>query len=160
VAGTFCIDPTTAPLADIRASVGSIMWRYQREQQQHVVSGVLEQAATGRPTALGPKECLWAGSVAAINTLLVHDDVTVPGVVCDESGWLATSGDVCPPCGNAARVTPGVIDELVVAVIEAGGSVWHIEADTKFGEYLVAAELRFPSPPTPGDGSAKGVSRP
>jgi hypothetical protein len=67
-----------------------------------------------------------------------------------------------PPETSARHAgTPlGVIDELVVAVIEAGGSVWHIEADTKFGEYLVAAELRLPSPPTPGDGPAKGVSRP
>jgi hypothetical protein len=33
-------------------------------------------------------------------------------------------------------------------VIDEGGSARHVEADTKLSEYLVAAELRFPLPPS------------
>ena len=35
--------------------------------------------------------------------LLVEDGLEAPGVVCDESGWLAMSGEVCPLCGRATR---------------------------------------------------------
>ncbi len=163
VAGTFSVDPATAPLAEIRGSVGSILQGYQREQEQRLVSGVLEKAAMGGPAALGLESCLWAGSVAAIKTLLVQDGATMPGVLCDQSGWLALSGEVCPLCGRPTRRTPDVIDELVASVLDEGGSASHIEtehgrgdrpdqgqrSDTTLNEYTVAAELRFPLPPVP-----------
>jgi peptide chain release factor subunit 1 len=148
VAGTFHADPATAPPAEIRKSARSILERYEREQEQRLISGVLEKAAVGGPAALGLESCLQAGSMAAINTLLVQEGATAPGVVCDESGWLAPSGDTCPICGKPTRHTPDVIDELVTVVIDEGGSTRHIEAGTELSEYLVAAELRFPLPPT------------
>jgi peptide chain release factor subunit 1 len=148
VAGTFGVDPTTAPLAEIRSSASSILERYEREEELRLVSEVFEKAAMGQPAALGLESCLQAAPVAAIKTLLVLQGAIAPGVVCDESRWLAASGDVCPVCGNPTRRTPDVIDELVAVVIDEGGSARHVEADTKLSEYLVAAELRFPLPPS------------
>jgi hypothetical protein len=148
LAGTFSVDPTTAPLAEIRSSASSILERYEREEEQRLVSEVLEKAAMGRPAALGLESCLQAAPVSAIKTLLVVQGAIAPGVVCDESRWLAASGDICPLCGKPTRRTPDVIDELVAVVIDEGGSAKHVEADTKLSEYLVAAELRFPLPPS------------
>ena len=148
VAGTFSVDPATAPLAEIRSSASSILERYEREEEMRLVSEVFEKAAMGQPAALGLESCLQAAPVAAIKTLLVLQGAIAPGVVCDESRWLAASGDVCPVCGNPTRRTPDVIDELVAVVIDEGGSARHVEADTKLSEYLVAAELRFPLPPS------------
>jgi hypothetical protein len=148
VAGTFSVDPATAPLAEICDSGRSILERYEREEEHRLVSGVLEKAAMGQPAALGLDSCLRAAPVAAIKTLLVQEGAIAPGVVCDESGWLALTGDTCPLCGKPTRRTPDVIDELVAAVIDEGGSARHVEADTKLSEYLVAAELRFQLPPS------------
>jgi peptide chain release factor subunit 1 len=50
--------------------------------------------------------------------------------------------------GKPTRRSPDVIDELVAVVIDEGGSAKHVEVDTKLSEYLVAAELRFPLPPS------------
>jgi peptide chain release factor subunit 1 len=44
-----------------------------------------------------------------------------------------------------------VIDELVEAVIDEGGSIHHVRADAELREYLAAALLRFPLPPAPDD---------
>ena len=44
-------------------------------------SRVLELAAVGGLAALGPQDCLWAGSMSAIDTLPVRDGTTLPGVV-------------------------------------------------------------------------------
>jgi hypothetical protein len=85
--------------------------------------------------------------MSAIDTLLVRDGATLAGVVCDESRWLAASGDICPVCGKPTRYAPDVLDELAVAVIETGGSARQIAADLTPEEYLTAAELRFPPPP-------------
>ena len=58
-----------------------------------------------------------AGSMSAIDTLLVRAGAAVPGVVCDESRWLAVSGGLCPVCGSPTRHTADVLDELAAAVI-------------------------------------------
>jgi peptide chain release factor subunit 1 len=146
VAGTFSVDPATAPAAEIRAAAAAIMERYERDEEQRLVS-VFEKAATSQFAALGLASCLWAGTVAAIQTLLVQEGVPAPGVVCDESGWLALAGDACPLCGKPARHAPDVIDELAQAVIDEGGSIKHVEAGTKLVDHVVAAHLRFPLPP-------------
>lgn len=149
VAGSFCVDPSAAPLAEVRANAEAIVQRSERSREQRLVAEVLGKSAAGGLAAVGLAPCLWAGSVAAIQTLLVQEDATAPGVVCDESGWLALAGDACPLCGKPARRTPDVIDELVNAVIEERGTIGHIEADTNLKKHTLAATLRFPLPPLP-----------
>jgi len=147
VAGTFSADPIATPVAEIRSSAEGVMRRYQHEQNQRLVAHVLELAAAGGLAAVGPEDCLWAGSMSAIDTLLVRDGATLVGVVCDESRWLAASGDICPVCGKPTRYAPDILDELAAAVIETGGSARQIAADLMPDEYPTAAQLRFPPPP-------------
>lgn len=150
LAGTFSIDPHTATTASVRPNAEAIFDRYELEDQRRALSELLESVASGSLAAVGLEPCLWAGSVTAVGTLLVQDGAAARGVVCDESGWFATSGETCPLCGGPTRKTPDVIDELVEAVIDKGGSVRHVRAETDLREHLAAAWLRFPLPPGPG----------
>ncbi len=147
--GTFQADPGTVTSADIRRTVESIVDGYEQEEDRRAVADVLELAATGRPAAVGLADTLWAASAAAVQHLVVDDGAIAPGVVCDESGWLATEGAICPMCGGPTRPTADVIDELVETVIDDGGSIEHIEAETDLRKHQVAAALRFPLPPRP-----------
>jgi peptide chain release factor subunit 1 len=150
VAGTFVIDAKTATRNDIKQQAGEVLERYEREEERRLVEQTLERAAAGGWAAVGLSDCLWAGSVAAIEKLLVQEDAIVPGVVCDESGWLGTAGETCPLCGKPLRQTPDILDELAQTVIDESGSIEHVEADTQLKALLAAAELRFPLPPKPG----------
>ena len=156
VAGTFDIDDATGREAEIRRTAEGIVDRYEREEERRLVAEVMERVAVGDAAAAGLDQCLWAGSAAAVQLLLVQDGATAPGVVCDESGWLATAGEACPLCGMRTRRTPDVIDELVEAVMAAGGSIEHVLADTTLKQHMVAASLRFPLPPVPGAGAGAG----
>ncbi|HSZ48637.1 MAG TPA: hypothetical protein VK823_25095 [Streptosporangiaceae bacterium] len=147
LAGSFSIDPPTATVAEVRAGAEAILRRYEGDQEQKAVAEVLDRAAAGGLAAVGVSACLWAGSVAAIQTLLVQEGVTLPGVICEDSRWLALSGDTCPLCGKLAQHTPDVIDELVQAVVDEGGSIEHVDVDTPLKEHTLAAALRFPLPP-------------
>jgi peptide subunit release factor 1 (eRF1) len=147
LAGSFSIDPPTATAAEVRAGADAVLQGYESDQQQKDVAEVLDRAAAGGLAAVGVPACLWAASVAAIQTLLVQEGMTAAGVVCDDSAWLALAGDTCPLCGKPTRHSPDVIDELVQAVIDEGGSIEHVEADTPLAEHGVAAALRFPLPP-------------
>lgn len=151
VAETFTIDPNTATIGEIRASTDAVVDRYERDEERRWVAEVFAKDAAGGNAAVGLERSLWAGSVAAIQRLLVQEDATAAGVVCDESGWLAESGDTCIICGQPTRRTDDVIDELAEAVIDTGGTVEHVIADTPLRDHVAAADLRFPLPPKPGD---------
>jgi peptide chain release factor subunit 1 len=98
---------------------------------------------------LGLELCLWAGSVSAIDRLMIQDGAIAPGVICDRKHWLALAGDTCPVCDRPLRAAPDVIDELVQVVIDDGGSIRHVSAHTVLTECVAAASLRFPLPPKP-----------
>lgn len=151
VAGTFATDPRTATIGDIRDKASAIVDRYERDEERGFVTQVLDKHAAGGNAVVGLGDSLWAGSTAAVQRLLVHDEATAPGVVCDESGWLAEAGDTCLVCGGPTRTTADVVDELAEAVIDTSGTVEHVFSDTPLQERLVAADLRFPLPPKPAD---------
>jgi peptide chain release factor subunit 1 len=147
--GTFAADMATATPAEIKREAERILAEYDRERQRRQVDELIERHAMGGLAAIGIESCLWAGSLAGIQLLIVQEGEQVPGVICDESGWFAMNGDICPLCGEATRRTPDVLDELAAAVIEESGSVGHVEADTPLSKHTVAAALRFPLPPLP-----------
>jgi peptide chain release factor subunit 1 len=80
---------------------------------------------------------------------MVQDGTVTPGVICDYDRWLALAGQICPLCERPVRHVPDIIDELVQVVIDEGGSIKHVAADTALKEYVVAASLRFPLPSQP-----------
>jgi hypothetical protein len=148
VAGTFTID-ASAILGDIKFEAQSILDRYERDEETRLVSDTLQRNAMGGLAAVGLSDCLWAGSLSAVQSLMIQEGAVVPGVICDQSGWLAESGETCPLCGNPTRAVPDVTDELVTAVIEDGGSIEHVTAETELANLVTAAQLRLPLPPRP-----------
>jgi peptide chain release factor subunit 1 len=149
IAGTFTIDAATATPADVRRAAEQIMESYERAEERRLVAEIVEAVAEHRRAALGVEPCLLAGAFGAVQQLAVQQDASAPGVVCDRSDWLGLSGDTCPLCGASTHAVPDVIDELVETVIDEGGSVEHVLADTELRQHMVGALLRFPLPPLP-----------
>ncbi|MGZ4589204.1 MAG: baeRF10 domain-containing protein [Actinomycetes bacterium] len=147
VAGQFVIDPNTLSPRDVREKADEIVTAYERDEERRLVDDVLGRVAAGRLGAAGPADCLRAGSLEAVQQLLVHDETVLPGVVCDTCGWLGLQEDICPVSGDATRKVSDVIDELAASVIDHGGTVEHVVADTPLREHTLAAALRFPLPP-------------
>ncbi len=148
IAGTFAIDES-ALLGDIKIEAQAVLDLYERDEEIRMVAEVLDRAAMGGLACTGLADCLWAGSVSAVQLLLVQEGAMVPGVVCPETGWLALSGETCPQSGKPTQPVPDIIDELVSAVIDDGGAIEHVQADTDLANLQVAARLRFPLPPRP-----------
>jgi peptide chain release factor subunit 1 len=145
-AGTFTIDPHTATAHDVLAAAGAVIDEAQRRRQEDAVRAVLDRAGGTELVATGLEACLAAANAHAVHQLFVHDEATAPGAVCDGCGTLAATPGPCPLCGTPMREVPDVIEELVMAVIDAGGTAHHTITDTPLADHLVAAELRFPVP--------------
>jgi hypothetical protein len=149
VAGTFRVDPATATTDEVRGAAEELVERHEREEERRSVGRVLAIHGAHGPAAVGLEDCLWAGTLAAIASLLVEQDLEAPGVVCDHDAWMGTSGARCPLCGAPTRAVPDIVDELVEAVIEEGGTIVHVVAETPLRAHGAAASLRFPLPPRP-----------
>jgi peptide chain release factor subunit 1 len=149
VAGTFSVHPTEDDVGTIRSRAEEVVERYERAEEQRLVAETFDRHAAGGLAVVGLRDCLWGAATAAIGQLLVQDGVVLPGAVCDVDGYLSVDGEQCPVCGRTLRRTPDVLDELVQAVIDEGGSVEHVAADTPLREHVAAATLRFPVPPPP-----------
>jgi hypothetical protein len=148
VSGTFSVNDDSIAPATVRGHAEPILDRYELDLQRSAVAEVLATEAAGGPAASGLQACLWAGSMAAVADLYVQDGTTKPGVVC-ESHWFALRGETCPICARPTRQTPDVLDELVEAVIDEGGSIHQVRAETELNEKLAASSLRFVLPPIP-----------
>ncbi|HKR50096.1 MAG TPA: hypothetical protein VJT72_11030 [Pseudonocardiaceae bacterium] len=83
VAGTFPVDEATFTSGEIKHQASVIVDRHERSEEERMVADAVQTAAAGGLAALGLQPCLWAGSVAAANHLLVQDEVVTPGVICD-----------------------------------------------------------------------------
>jgi peptide chain release factor subunit 1 len=153
LADTFEVDVSTVTEAVVKEKANAIIDEYEREEEIRLVGEAVELAAMERGWGVvGVRECLWAGSVAAIDTLLVQEGAVVPGVVCDENHWLAPEGEVRGFCEGEPRHTQDVIDELCEWVIAESGRVEHVQVDTtELKDYLTAAILRFPLPELPDE---------
>jgi peptide chain release factor subunit 1 len=151
VAGTVTIDAGTSTTEDVRRAAEEVVERHEREQERRSVQRAFEVHAAGGPAAVGLEECLWAGTVRAVGVLMLHQNLEVPGVVCDRGdGWMALVGETCPLCGNPTRLVPDVVDDLVEAVVEEGGAIDHVvQEDTPLRRHRAAAALRFALPPLP-----------
>jgi len=146
LAGSFAADHTSLSAGDVEAQVAAALDRYELEEQRRRVAEAFERAAANGHAVVGLERCLWAGSMAAIDDLYVQGAATAPGVVCDRSRWFAVSGELCPVCGEQTRATDDVLDELADAVVEEGGKVHHVWAETELRELIVACSLRFQLP--------------
>jgi peptide subunit release factor 1 (eRF1) len=150
IAGTFAVDDDRrTAVGEVKRQAVAILDRYERAEEERMVAEAVETSAAGGLAVLDLPPCLWAGSVAAVNRLLVQDGAVVPGVICDRDRWLALGGDRCPLCERPVRHAPDVVDELAQVVMDEGGSVEHVSADTVLKERITAAFLRFPLPPQP-----------
>ena len=95
------------------------------------------------------RKALWIPALASLGLLIVL------GV----AGWSIDSSPLSSPVQSAQTTTPtqsvsivptpDVVDELAEAVIDGGGTVTHVTADTELKEHLVAVAVRFPLPPEP-----------
>ncbi|MDT5036509.1 MAG: peptide chain release factor subunit 1, partial [Micromonosporaceae bacterium] len=141
VVATFPVDPATATPAQLRGYAAPLADSHQRGAQLHRVAQVFDVYESGGLAVLGLAPCLQAGSVGAVRALVVEDDASVGGVVCDACGWLGSHGRLCAACECPVRPSDDVVDELVESVIDQGGSVRRIRVDSPLRGWTAAASL-------------------
>ena len=148
VAGTFTVDPHHMTPGQVRHQTKQVVDEFERAEERRLVAEALDRVASGGLATLGLPWCLDAvnaqGRPAAARRRRSRESPAscAQGAV----GSASLDSASCPICGGSLRATPDVVDEAAAAVIDAGGEVEHVYAETPLHQHLVAALTRFPVP--------------
>ncbi|MET0324708.1 MAG: hypothetical protein ABW219_05740 [Ilumatobacteraceae bacterium] len=147
VAGTFSVDPRHMTIGQVRQQTEQVVDAYERAQERRLVAEVIDRVGNSGLVTLGLPWSLDAINAEAVQLLLIVDDREIPGAVCTRCGWLSVGHlESCAVCGGSVRDTVDVIDEAAAAVIDAGGEIEHVYAETPLRQHVVATLTRFPVP--------------
>jgi hypothetical protein len=143
ISQTFVTDVNTLTPAVLRKTVADLEQDYERGEEAGMVEEVYAMAAEGDMAVVGLDRVLMAANRHAIGQLFIHDGVWSEGSSCPSCGALSPPVDRCTTCGAPTEKVGDVFEALVAAVVEAGGSVEHVMAETELARDLVAGRLRF-----------------
>jgi peptide subunit release factor 1 (eRF1) len=114
--------------------------RREREALDRLAEGL----GTGGRAAAGLDEVLEMLNERRVETLLLEQGLTAPGVVCPNDGWIGSQGTTCPVDGTPLEQRTDILEEAVQLAITQSAEVipvrYHEDLD---GNGSIAALLRF-----------------
>jgi len=124
-------------------TVAEVETEYECEQEHRQVDEIYALATAGGLAVVGVDRVLREASRNAVSELLVHDGVSIKGVICTRCSALFRSGFTCRSCGGKTDEVSDLFEAVTRAVIDTGGTVEHVMAHTPLATDLLAARLRF-----------------
>lgn len=143
---SFVAAPANLGPAALRAELSALDKAVRIQRQEALAGRVCDTAWSGGNGILGLSSVLEASNAQAVDTLVVAGRFTRPGVMCNECGHLARSGDSCPVCGSELFAVQDVVAALMESTISAGGAVHQITVPSPLDVQGVGALTRFPVP--------------
>jgi peptide chain release factor subunit 1 len=112
-------------------------------RQAALAEQVCSTARAGGMAVLGLAETLQSCNAQAVDTLVVGGTFTRPGVICNQCGFLARVGEVCPVCSAPMFALEDVVAAAMDATVNGGGAVHQIEIASQLDVDGVGAIIRF-----------------
>ena len=144
VSGHFMTE-VSAPAEEIQAAAEEVDRDYDRRQNEQLVQRIEDETNIGRLGVLGLAGVLEALNLGAVHILAVAPDLRLPGVVCDQCGFLGTRETKCPRCGaEATRTVEDIVTEAIGEAVEGNCEVAFVEGNEKLSAAGgLGALLRF-----------------
>jgi len=144
LAAEITAEPEAVDAQTIQSLTEEILRKADREEEAALVQRIADEVHRNGNAVCGLRNVLRAVNVGAVEILLVEEDYTEAGVVCNECGLLDVAGETCPMCGARLNPVDDVVEECVEAAVHYGARVRHVPRDIA-GDRLdrIGALLRF-----------------
>jgi peptide chain release factor subunit 1 len=143
VTETFVVDINTLTPSGLATRVSRLEQDFELREEEAEVGAAYATAAEGGLAVVGMGHVLRAVNRHAVSRLLIHDGVRAEGAICSHCGALSQPALTCIECGHETVPVPELLESLARSVVDAGGSVEHVMAQTRLVDDEVAATLRF-----------------
>jgi peptide subunit release factor 1 (eRF1) len=140
---TFHQGPQTVSIPGLRAELAGRADEVRRQNENDLAGRVCDTALSDGQGVLGLTEVLAACNAQAIDTLVVAGDFRRAGAMCDNCGFLARSGTVCPVCGSPMFQVDDIVGAAMEATVRAGGRTHQLVVSSPLDGYGIGALTRF-----------------
>jgi peptide chain release factor subunit 1 len=140
----FRASPHTLTPASLRAHIAELQVEMRRQQETVMAERVCSTALGGGLAVLGLTGTLHACNAQSVEALVVAGPFTMPGVICNQCGFLARTGDVCPISFDPMFPVEDVVAAAMDSTVGSGGTVHQIEVASPLDVEGIGALTRFP----------------
>ena len=142
--GRVTVDVENANAEDVRAAAAEQIAAAARRRDDEALARLAEEFSRGGRAAGGLPGVLEALTEQRVETLLVDQGFSAPGVVCPRCGWLGAEGSACPADGTATLSSEDVVEEAVERALTTSASVRMLRDRPELASHgHIAALLRF-----------------
>ncbi|HEU5453443.1 MAG TPA: hypothetical protein VFU76_15715 [Terriglobales bacterium] len=143
--GRFNIDPSTATAQQVREEAERLFQEYRLNRRQAILRETLGEAGRNGRGAIGLRKVLESLQTGEIQTLLLAQNFSAPGVQCTNCGFLDNRvHPECAMCGQKTREVEDLADPILRMAVRNGIHILHLEDDPDLARVGgIAALLRF-----------------
>jgi peptide subunit release factor 1 (eRF1) len=115
----------------------------RRRNETDLANRVCDAALSDGLGVLGLTGVLAACNAQAIDTLVVAGEFRRPGAMCNNCGFLARSGTVCPVCGSVMFQVDDIVAAAMETTVGAGGRTHQLVVSSPLDPHGIGALTRF-----------------
>jgi peptide chain release factor subunit 1 len=140
---TFHAGPQTVSIPSLRTELAGLADDVRRQNEADLANRVCDTALSDGQAVLGLTAVLAASNAQAIGTLVVAGEFRRAGAMCNNCGFLARSGTVCPVCGSVMFQVDDIVAAAMEATVGAGGLTHQLVVSSPLDAHGVGALTRF-----------------
>jgi peptide subunit release factor 1 (eRF1) len=140
---TFHAGPQTLSIPALRTELAGQAEEVRRRTESDLANRVCDTALSDGQAVLGLTAVLAACNAQAIDTLVVAGEFRRTGAMCNNCGFLARSGTVCPVCGSAMFQVDDIVAAAMEATVGSGGRIHQLRVSSPLDGHGVGAVTRF-----------------
>ncbi len=143
IIGRIDLDPDIS-LHEALLKTQQVAQRVEREEEKRIIQQLLDEANSNGLAVIGLEDALRAIWQGQVNVLILKEDLSVPGFICPNCGYMSAEESECPHDKIGMTPTPDILEEAVESAIIQNCQIKHIvesqELDNVGG---IGAILRF-----------------
>lgn len=146
-AGDFHCEPAKATVAEVLAQTLEVEDQAEWQHERKLAAELVQKARASNLAVAGVSATLGAVASGEAQTLLVEDDLELPGYVCYSCHFSSLEPRNCPHCGKPTEPCPDIVDEAIELALKKNCQVEHVRGPTALREAgRMGALLRFRAP--------------
>jgi peptide chain release factor subunit 1 len=108
--GYIDVDVERATISEVAAAAADDIRAWDDDQLERTLARLQRNAGKRERAVIGLDEVLQAIAEQRIETLVVNDGFSHPGLACPQGDWLATDGGVCPTHGTRLQPCADIVE--------------------------------------------------
>lgn len=135
--GFLDVDVDHASVAEVAAAAAEDMRAWDDDQLERTLARLQQNASGTRDRAvIGLDDVLQAIAEQRVETLVVNDGFSHPGLACPHGDWLATDGGVCPSHGTRLQPCADIVELAIEHALRQNAHVTIVDRVDESAEPL------------------------